>query len=216
LEKAKEERDELREAGFDTWIRPVGGWSTLGWFDDPILSNMLNRSEGALAELIIHELTHGTLYIKDSTDYNENLATFIGEQGAQQFLTTKYGLHSNQLRVYLESERDYNKYIDHFIRGSKKLDSLYGTMNASLSVGIKTMLKQEMIERIVDNIDTIQFFNRKKYNRRFEKTLPNNAYFMSFLRYHSRQDDFEKDFRENYDSNVKTYLTYLKQKYSSL
>ncbi len=216
LEKAKEERDELREEGFDTRIRPVGGWSTLGWFDDPILSNMLNRSEGALAELIIHELTHGTLYIKDSTDYNENLATFIGEQGAQQFLTTKYGLHSNQLRVYLESERDYNKYIDHFIRGSKKLDSLYGTMNASQSVGIKTMLKQEMIERIVDNIDTIRFFNRKKYNRRFEKTLPNNAYFMSFLRYHSRQDDFEKDFRENYDSNVKTYLTYLKQKYSSL
>lgn len=216
LEKAKKERDELREKGYDTRIRPVNGWSTLGWFDDPILSNMLNRPEGALSELIIHELTHGTLYIKDSADYNENLATFIGEKGAEQFLNWKYGQDSNQLREYKEREGDYNKYIDHFIRGAIELDELYGTMNASQSTEVKSRMKNEMIQSIVDSIDTIQFYVGRNYQRRFEKSLPNNAYFMSFLRYHSKQDDFERDFHENYNGDVRTYLTYLKQKYPSL
>ncbi len=216
LEKAKKARDELGEKGYDTRISPVSGWSTLGWFNDPILSNMLNRPEGALSKLIIHELTHGTLYIKDSTDYNENLATFIGEKGAEQFLNWKYGPDSNQLKEYKEKERDSNKYIDHFIRGAKGLDSLYGTMNASLSAEVKSKMKNEMIQGIVDNIDTIQFYNGGNYKKRFEKSLPNNAYFMSFLRYHSKQGDFERDFQENYNGDVRTYLTYLKQKYPSL
>ncbi len=216
LEKAKEERDQLKEKGYDTRIRPVGGWSTLGWFNDPILSNMLNRSEGALSELIIHELTHGTLYIKDSADYNENLATFIGEKGAEQFLTSKYGATSPQLSKYIERKFDYDKYINHFIRGANKLDSLYGTMNASITVDVKKKRKKDMIQDIVNTIDTIRFYDGRNYHRRFEKYLPNNAYFMSFLRYHSKQNDFEKDFHENYGSDVRTYLTYLKQKYPSL
>lgn len=216
LDKAKEERNLLKQANLDTRIRPVSGWSTLGWFDDPILSNMLNRSDGALAELIIHELTHGTLYIKDSADYNENLATFIGEKGAQQFLDWKYGSNSEQLQKYLQNEHDYERYIDHFIRGSVQLDSLYGTMNASHTVEFKSDLKRKVIQGIVNNIDTIGLFDAKRYKRRFEKSLPNNAFFMSFLRYHSKQDDFEKDFTENHNSDVKTYLTFLKQKYTSL
>ena len=216
LEKAKEARDELNAAGYDTRIRPVSGWSTLGWFNDPILSNMLNRPEGALAELIIHELTHGTLYIRDSADYNENLATFIGQKGAQLFLKSKYGQESPQLIAYIQNEYDYKRYIDHFIVGSNKLDSLYGTMNASLSEELKNNLKQELIQKIVNNIDTIKFYRPRNFIGRFEKTKPNNAYFMSFLRYHAKQDKFEKEFNEKFKGDVRSYLIYLKQKYPSL
>jgi len=58
IEEAKKEQEILDSLGYDTRIRPVGGWSTLGILNDPILSNMLRRSDGALADIIIHELTH--------------------------------------------------------------------------------------------------------------------------------------------------------------
>ena len=216
LEKAKEERKALIDEGYDTRIRPVNGWSTLGWFDDPILSNMLSRPEGALAELIIHELTHGTLYIKDSAEYNENLATFIGEQGARQFLLSKYGSLSQELDEYIGREHDNEKYIDHFIRGGSLLDSLYGTMNASMTYDRKLGMKKALIQEIVNQLDTITFISNRNYSRRFAKTLPNNAFFMSFMRYHAKQGLFEHEFKVDHKSDIKSYLTYLKQKYPSL
>ena len=97
-EMAVAERDRLADEGLDAGIRNAGGWSTLGWLDDPILSEMLKRNEGQLAELIIHELTHFTLFVKDSVQFNENLASFVGKQGAIKFLTVAYGEHSNELQ----------------------------------------------------------------------------------------------------------------------
>ncbi len=99
------EKNKLSQTGLDTDLSPTGGWSTLGWFKDPVLSNMLRKNEGALAELIIHELTHGTLYIKGDVEFNENLATFIGEQGAIQYLEAKYGKSSLPLKIYSERWR---------------------------------------------------------------------------------------------------------------
>src|SRR5690606_28506128 len=72
-ELAEALRDELQAEGWDVSIRNPGGWSTLGWFDDPILSKMLERSSGDLANLIIHEMSHATIFVKDSVDFNENL-----------------------------------------------------------------------------------------------------------------------------------------------
>lgn len=62
LDLAKKEAKVLKEQGYDVRVGNINAWSTLGVLDDPILSNMLARKEGELAELIIHELTHGTLY----------------------------------------------------------------------------------------------------------------------------------------------------------
>ena len=106
-ELAKKEEALLGSSGLDTRVREVGGWSTLGWFNDPVLSGMLSRTEGDLAEVIIHELVHGTLYVKDSIDFNENLATFLGRKGAEIYLIDKYGGSSELLRNYLQNERDF-------------------------------------------------------------------------------------------------------------
>ncbi|HRH66682.1 MAG TPA: aminopeptidase, partial [Bacteroidia bacterium] len=59
----------LQSRGYDTDFGEVSAWSTLGWFRDPILSNMLRRKAGHLAELIIHEMTHATLYAKSNVDF---------------------------------------------------------------------------------------------------------------------------------------------------
>ncbi|HMG91000.1 MAG TPA: aminopeptidase, partial [Chryseolinea sp.] len=120
---ANDLKQELEKEGWDVVVRNPGGWSTLGWFTDPILSKMLSRSEGDLANLIIHEMSHATIFVKDSVDFNENLATFIGDRGAEKFLISRYGEHSKEYTIYMEEDRDYLKFVDHMLRGAEQLDS---------------------------------------------------------------------------------------------
>ena len=144
----------LMREGFDTDYHPTSAWSTLGWFKDPILSNFLKRSEGQIAELIIHEMTHRTLYVKSSVDFNENLASAVGETGAEAFLKYKYGDSSTQLIDYLNRNEDYNRFASHMIAGTKRLDSLYQTFD-KFDEATKSSLKQKMIKQIIADLDTI-------------------------------------------------------------
>ena len=69
FKKGKSEAEELERKNYDVEYSSVSAWSTLGWFRDPIFSGMLKRNEGQLAELIIHEMTHATIYLKSSVDF---------------------------------------------------------------------------------------------------------------------------------------------------
>ncbi|MFN5557714.1 MAG: aminopeptidase, partial [Chryseotalea sp.] len=174
---------ELKDKGKDVMVRNPGGWSTLGWFNDPILSNMLKRSDGDLAALIIHEMVHTTMFIKDSIDFNENLANFIGDWGAGEFLKYKYGTSSKPYFEYAHDDEDYNLFAAHMVRGTFKLDSLYKTFQPNVSEERKKQAKEEMIKNIIANLDTLSLVTIKKPSERFKNYLPNNAYFMSFMHY---------------------------------
>src|SRR4030067_3805978 len=80
----------LEGKGYDTFVQKAGAYSTLGWLKDPIFSSMLQWDEATLANLILHEMTHATVYFKGQTDFNEQMATFVGNQGAIHFLIDKY------------------------------------------------------------------------------------------------------------------------------
>ena len=211
LDKAKEERAQLEKQGLDTRIRTVNAWSTLGWFRDPILSNQLNRSEGSLAELVIHELTHATVFIKDSLSYNENLASFIGEKGAVSFLSYKYGVDNSSLNVYVDSEQDYLKYTNHMLTGTKQLDSLYKSFTVEMNDSLKNEKKQKMISKIIQAIDTISFKNQKRFSGIFSERLPNNCYFLSFHRYFSKIDQFEIQLQNEFDGDLRAFIRYQKE-----
>jgi predicted aminopeptidase len=215
--KAQQEEKLLKKEGLDTEIDEVSGWSTLGWLKDPILTNWLSRSEGQLANLIIHELTHGTLYVKNNVEYNENLASFVGDQGALLFLTQKYGKDSKQYRKYLENKIFREKYSDHILRGTFKLDSLFKTFQPTDADEKKKSLKYQLIARIMQTADTLTVFGKPKALAKEEgETLPNNTYFMSYVRYRSKQNQFDIEFRNRFQSDFKKYLAYLKNKYPSL
>jgi predicted aminopeptidase len=209
-------REELLAEGWDTSIRNPGGWSTLGWFTDPILSKMLERSEGDLANLIIHEMVHATIFVKDSVDFNENLASFIGDRGAEKFLIMKYGRESTEYQSYLREERDYTKYINHMLMGISKLDSLYNSMGDEMPIETKVELKQELIKQIVKSLDTLKLTDLSNLSIRFKDRLPNNAYFMNVIRYQSKQDLFWEEFTHDFNRDVKKYIQYLTNKYPFL
>lgn len=210
---------ELKRAGFDTRIGEVSAWSTLGFFNDPILSSMTERDPGSLAELILHELTHGTLFVKNSLEYNENLADFVGEYGAVRFLAARYGQNSAEYRDYVASKTFFERYDDHVLRGTKTLDSLYHFFKPTMSVEVKEKLKWSTIERIVVSADTLTDERSQplKRKRRWHKlNLPNNAYFVGYLTYRKQQNTFRQEFEERFGGNFERYLSYLKETYPSL
>lgn len=209
-------KDELEAEGWDVVVRNPGGWSTLGWFTDPILSKMLNRSEGDLANLIIHEMAHATIFVKDSVDFNENLATFIGDRGTEKFLIDRYGPDSDPYRTYIEEDEDYMKFVDHMLRGAEKLDSLYNTMTADEPESEKRERKKKEITKIVGALDTLSLALTSTPSLRFRNELPNNAYFMNFRQYQEKQNVFGEEYREEFGSDLRRYIAVLERRFGSL
>ncbi len=208
---ADREIERLKKQGYDVGVRTVGGWSTLGWFTDPILSNMLGRSYGDLADLIIHELVHATVFVKDSVDFNENLATFIAGKGAHRFLETYYP--DTHLIDYRNEVNDEKKYADHVLMGADKLDSLYRSFDRDTLN--RSRRKEEMIRHIIHKMDTLSLSDNSFLNRIREREI-NNTYFMSFLRYRSKQVSLQELYADRFNENLTAFVQYLKEKHPFL
>jgi len=214
--KAQLEENKLKAEGLDTNIRTAGGWSTLGWFKDPILSNMLAEPEADFAETIIHELTHGTVFVKDSLRFNENLATFFGMMGSAKYMANKYGDHSDLVKNY--RDRWFNRKIlsAHILRGANHLDSLYATFNKAMQIDEKMRLKDEAINLIIQSIDTLPLNNKESVIKYYLTLKPNNTFFMSFLRYRGDYDLLEAELNARFDGNLNMMMEYYKKTYPSL
>lgn len=203
------EEHELSALGYDTEYSPVGGWSTLGFFPDPILSNMLRRSTGSLAELIIHELTHATVYLPGSTDYNENFATFVGEEGARKYLTATYGDTSSQLKDYIQKQQDEALFGAYMLQSANRLESMYCEMK-NLKIAEKKERKEAMIQNIILNINTIALHRPERYAYLQKKeNLPDNCFFMGYRRYRKHQGNFRKQMVAA-GGNLKVWLRQVK------
>lgn len=79
----------LREQGLEAHVAGVPAYSTLGWFDDPLLSTFLHYPEGELARLVFHELAHQVLYVSGDTPFNESFATAVEEAGVERWLAQR-------------------------------------------------------------------------------------------------------------------------------
>lgn len=216
-EKALAEKNKLAEQGLDTGIRTVSAWSTLGFFDDPILSSVLFRSEGQVANTIIHELTHGTIFIKDSLRLNENIATFIGNKGAEAFLAHQHGYASKEAEDYVRYLQDRQKYVNHLLRGTEQLDSLYQSFTEEMPYATKNAEKEALIRKIVNTTDTLELetvqYQKVLVKLQSQEELPNNTFFKSYVRYQAKLDGMEKEFTERFHGDINQYLIYLKEKY---
>ena len=89
FDEAKRTATKLRADGFDVTLGPSAAFSTLGWFNDPLLSSTVAMDSITLANTIIHELLHNTYFAKGRVPFNESFASFVGGRGAEQFFRAR-------------------------------------------------------------------------------------------------------------------------------
>jgi len=201
VDGARKERSKLEKRGLDVWIRGVDAFSTLGWFRDPLYSFMRNYSDRELADLIIHELFHATLFIKNQTQFNEQLAEFVGKEGARLYIETM-GLTEDDSRA-AEIRADRAAYLAFLQSLIAELESLY---SAGLPKDETLTRKEEIIAdakvRFAETYDTL--FTTENY-RFFIEVPVNNAYLDLYRLYHEK-DNFLQTLFERSGSDLPAFI----------
>jgi hypothetical protein len=113
-------------------------------------------------------------------------------------------------------DKDYVVVVDHMLRGANELDKLYNSFEESYPAEKKLELKNEKITEIVNTLDTLSLSTYDNLTAKFKKTLPNNAYFMSYVLYQSQQYSFNQEFDEKFGNDLIAYIQYLQNRFPSL
>jgi predicted aminopeptidase len=172
--------DALAQKGLDVYIGGAIAYSTLGWFDDPILSTFLNLSASDTVALIFHELAHGLLYIKDDTAFNESFATAVEQEGLK-----RWQLFYNQSKgytVWQRKRRHRQKFTDLVIKYRTRLEALY---KSNLSTEKKRNQKADVFNQMQSEFRALKLNHPEMsvYNAWFNRPL-NNAQLISVSTYH--------------------------------
>lgn len=201
LEEAIKEKNRLEEMDLDTYLRPVATYSTLGWFKDPVLSSMLKYGDSELINIAIHELVHATIYLKKYPEFNEGIATFIGNQGSLEFLKFKYGKDAKE---YIEAKEMIHDDLlfSKFLKGvCKNLEEFY-----SLDISKEEKLEgreiifsdsKEELRRLKGRFKTdtyIKFYGRVRLNNAFILAL--SQYLIDLESFYTVFEIFKSDLQK--------------------
>ncbi|MEY4615902.1 MAG: hypothetical protein RJB66_862 [Pseudomonadota bacterium] len=187
-EDAKKEASLLQSQGYDTYVRGVSAYSTLGWFNDPILSSMMRYSDEDLVNTIIHESVHATIYIKSNADFNERLATFLGDKGTELYYLETEGTESIHLQK-MKDENEDQKIFSAFISDEIKKLGVFYDSNPKKDLSLRENQFVEIKNRFRMLVRPI--LKTDSYSS-FEKITLNNARLLLFKTYVADLSDFQR------------------------
>jgi len=188
FERADAERlaAELRAEGYDVYVGGASAYSTLGWFNDPLLNTMIGRPEPELAGLIFHELAHQLLYVRGDTVFNESFATTVEREGVRRWLATQN--EPAEYAAYLERTRRREELTALIMDYRARLEALYDSESEHAD---KRAGKQALLQAL--QRDYTQWKRRWHNFAGFDSWMEdfNNAKFASVGLYHDHLAAFE-------------------------
>lgn len=190
LSKARAAVADLEAKGLDTYLRPTSAFSTLGWFNDPLVSPLLRYDSVSLASTVIHELTHNTLYLPGQAGFNESFAEFVGGRGAVELFCGGEG------RGTPECSRATGLWADELIFGGylsdlvAQLEALYADSSIALPEKLRT--REEIFRRSQQVFsDSVRPRFQVANYASFGRDPLNNATLISRRLYYQRLDLFD-------------------------
>ena len=171
---------ELRRAGFDVQIAGVAAYSTLGWFNDPVLSTFIQYPDGELARLVFHELAHQVAYAKDDSQFNESFATAVEEVGVERWITAQNDERIRQ--TYNEFEGRKRDFLNLLLRYRQQLQVNYA---GSASDNEKRNEKRRVFQALKEDYQLLKtsWGGYAGYDRWFADAL-SNAHLAAIATYH--------------------------------
>jgi predicted aminopeptidase len=194
--------NELKSEGYDVYVAGAKAYSTLGWFDDPLLNTMMYKSEARRAGIIFHELAHQVLYIDNDSAFNEAFATAVEQEGIRRWMKKKG--RSDQYKKYL---------------ANKKRDAQLNALLQQTQAELKQLYKTKSTENEKRQQKNIIFsLMQKKYqqlkkswggNKMYDKWMSqelNNAHLVLIATYHELVPVFKAILKKENDNLKKFYL----------
>src|SRR5215211_5610076 len=190
---ARREADRFTARGYDVYLRPSGAFSTLGWFEDPLLSTAVTGDSVDLAATVFHEIAHNTLYVKSATPFNESFAQLVGYRSAEAFFRER-GDTANATNA---ANRWHDEMVlgDYYASLVDRLERLYATKpdSAALEEGRRAAAawaRAELEGPIGQQLRTL------RVGRLSDRPI-NNARLIGARIYRTRLDLFERWYDEH-------------------
>ncbi len=197
---ARNYAEKLKKKNWDVYIAPVTAYSTLGWFNDPVLNTILNRTEAGLARIIFHELAHQVLYVKGDTTFNESFATAVEQEGIRRWAkaTGQTGVYDE----YLSARKRQQDFTTLVLSYGQRLDKLY---RQKLPDQEKRMKKKQAIDSLRFNYRKVKerWGGYAGYDHWFETSI-NNAKINTVATYHELVPAFNQ-LLDKSGSNLKKF-----------
>lgn len=187
--RARAEAAALKAEGWDVEVGGVPAYSTLGWFDDPVLNTMLRWDDDRLVETLFHELAHQRLFVEGDTAFNESYASFVGDEGLRQFRAARGEPPPNAMAA-----QRHEQFLTLLLGARERLQALYAQ---PLSLDAMRAAKQTEFVRLRTDYEALKrsWNDYVGYDGWFAGEL-NNAKLLPVGLYNQRVPEFAALFRE--------------------
>lgn len=191
---------QLRDDGYDVQVYGVPAYSTLGWFNDPVLSTFIQYPDAELARLVFHELAHQIVYVKGDSRFNESFAVAVEEAGVERWMQ-EYG-DVRMRDAYAKYDARKHDFLNLLMKYRKELEVEYASDDDKQQ---KLRRKAEIFQALKDEYQTLKvtWGGYAGYDRWFAEPL-SNAHLAAIATYHDYVPAFrallkqEKGFRRFY------------------